>query len=553
MLSYKSLTLLTIAVLGFADTSEAAKCITDKKDLRILLQEPDIWNPDDDRIHTKLVDAPPTGTFTDADAWKNFRDDVEYTLRTEKCVKNTFNNKSIWENMYEVPMENIMIKLRDNGVLKHLEFDKFTDMACKELVYRAADDPEKAYDDLQPNQFRNFRAGCWHKYRLFPESVKHWSSDLIKQIPALAFNDSLASDFIFHPMKDEAGNTVFSKMTPDQVKQYISDPNRCEKLTRVHVLSNPNAKVYTNACLLKVRGLFKDAIGAEETDKQQMTTFLKNLDSQAFSTLPEIHADVAALIPASLAKGFDSDDATEFRCTTAPLDALTPVALASVVKECMAGWVTNSVAETLVLTNKIAKLPGTIFSGIPNGDTASFKRLIHEKNIPYFTTEHWKLFLADPANCNFIQDVPKVEGGAPKFEWSRLPVITAECVFYMKDGVFATMATSNVGIKKFDERVLTSATKESISVETLDAIAKNRIGLLKHLGTSVPIDASHPCRHFSVEQYKDKDKKNIHKILNNSNKTCILSIDGLEALEKEDASEDLFKNLPLCTLCSHGY
>ena len=91
-------------------------------------------------------------------------------------------------------------------------------------------------------------------------------------------------------------------------------------------------------------------------------------------SLKAINAEVAALIPSSLAKEFDSAEIVDFRCANAPLEHLTPGALASVTKECMAGWITNSTLRRSRLgARKSTKLPGNIFSDIPAGDHNAFK------------------------------------------------------------------------------------------------------------------------------------------------------------------------------------
>src|SRR6202011_339391 len=106
------------------------------------------------------------------------------------------------------------------------------------------------------------------------------------------------------------------------------------------------------------------------------------------------------------------------------------------------------------------------------------------------------------------------------------------------------MFASSTAIKKFEENVLAHVQKDDITVDDLESIAKNRVGLLKHLGVSAPVGEHHPCRHFSLDDYKNKEKKSVRDILNNSNRHCILSIDGIDELGSEEASEEFFKDLP---------
>ena len=163
-----------------------------------------------------------------------------------------------------------------------------------------------------------------------------------------------------------------------------------------------------------------------------------------------------------------------------------------------------------------------------------------EDNLKYFNAEHWKSLLANPANCQYIKNLEK-----PKtIDWSRLPTIDAECAAHMSTDVFKAMLANKAAAKKFDEHILSFAYKGILPVESLEAVAKNRIELLKHLGKSIPVGEDHPCNHFSLDDYKDKGKKNVRLILDNSNSGCIRSISGLDTLEDEDASEDLFKGLP---------
>ena len=544
-------------MLGVATvTCATSTCTPD--DINYILTTPDVWNDGTPSGAPSgilnSIKAPTLASGTTYPGgrsdWKVYKAYLEAAFKSKECVKKLLNVKDAWTQGTFLAKHNLLLAIKPH--LDAVELGSMTDLVCQ-YAFGLKYAQSEAYPFKSLEQFR---MACYSSDAA--SNIKlHWTPKMVREIPANEFAEDGAKGLV--KAKIQGGSdTVYSRLTKDQLSSYLSNNSHCSGITEPLATSikTPEInKVYTAECLSQM-DWFTGASGSSPTTSIARKEWVRSLDAKAFANMPKLNAMIVEALTGEQVAALDSENKNvDFRCADLPIEEVHMTVFGKLTKECIAGRVNNS-SKLVEFGPLAAKLPADAFSGV-FADEEIIGRVVHSKNTEFLTADHYKMLLALTPKAWSKLAIPATSA---EFPWDRLPVVTGEALRNMGGAFRVAFLASYKAIRRLAEDALADFTATEVTFAAaaatsppfvakgaLEMIAKVNHKVIHNLGRDVPSGSQHPCAGVKLADYKAHQS-----ILDHAGFRCIRSLAGIDAALESEKPEEVAK-LPAMVLASFEY